>query len=138
MANTGRFCHSSLSGNFFYTMLSRSFLVHQIVLITRDFEEQMQPPFQPGEISEEELEQYDSKKMAIKGQIYHISQSRHHSTPQTYLYTLLCFFVLQGLTFYSSWSDTERQSATYQFGVRNSNILHGSRELIAFLVSTGV
>ncbi|WMV20472.1 hypothetical protein MTR67_013857 [Solanum verrucosum] len=76
MTNTGRFCHSSLSGNFFYTMLSRSFLVHQIVLTTRDFEEQMQPPFQLGEISEQELEQYDSKKMAIKGQIYHISQSR--------------------------------------------------------------
>ncbi|KAG5616918.1 hypothetical protein H5410_016742 [Solanum commersonii] len=67
---------TALSGNFFLHYVVSEFLVHQIVLITRDFEEQMQPPFQPGEISEEELEQYDSKKMAIKGQIYHISQSR--------------------------------------------------------------
>ncbi|PIN11004.1 putative steroid membrane receptor Hpr6.6/25-Dx [Handroanthus impetiginosus] len=49
------------------------------------FEEQMQPlppPVQVGEITEEELKQYDgsdSKKpllMAIKGQIYDVSQSR--------------------------------------------------------------
>ncbi|WMV20468.1 hypothetical protein MTR67_013853 [Solanum verrucosum] len=66
MGNTERFYHSSRSGNFFYTMLSQSFLVHQIMLTTRDFDEQMQP----REISEEESEQYDSKKMEIKGQIY--------------------------------------------------------------------
>ncbi|MCD9646912.1 Membrane steroid-binding protein 1 [Datura stramonium] len=51
----------------------------------RNFEEQMEPlppPVQLGEISEEELKQYDgsdSKKpllMAIKGQIYDVSQSR--------------------------------------------------------------
>ncbi|KAG5630147.1 hypothetical protein H5410_001864 [Solanum commersonii] len=42
------------------------------MLTTRDFEEQMQPPVQ----LKEELEQYDSKKMEIKGQIYHISQRR--------------------------------------------------------------
>ncbi|KAH0781110.1 hypothetical protein KY290_000708 [Solanum tuberosum] len=42
------------------------------MLTTRDSEEQMQPPVQLGE----ELEQYDSKKMEIKGQIYHISQRR--------------------------------------------------------------
>ncbi|WMV08184.1 hypothetical protein MTR67_001569 [Solanum verrucosum] len=42
------------------------------MLTTRDFEEPMQPSFQLGK----ELEQYDSKKMEIKGQIYHISQRR--------------------------------------------------------------
>ncbi|KAG4182354.1 hypothetical protein ERO13_A09G040800v2 [Gossypium hirsutum] len=52
---------------------------------SRAFEEQMEllpPPIQLGEISEEELKQYDGsdpKKpllMAIKGQIYDVSQSR--------------------------------------------------------------
>ncbi|KAK3006279.1 hypothetical protein RJ639_017773 [Escallonia herrerae] len=52
---------------------------------SRDFEEEMQPlppPVQLGEISEEELKAYDGsdpKKpllMAIKGQIYDVSQSR--------------------------------------------------------------
>ncbi|KAL3524259.1 hypothetical protein ACH5RR_017093 [Cinchona calisaya] len=51
----------------------------------REFEEQMEPlppPVQLGEVTEEELKQYDgadSKKpllMAIKGQIYDVSQSR--------------------------------------------------------------
>ncbi|KAK2632190.1 hypothetical protein EUGRSUZ_L01881 [Eucalyptus grandis] len=52
----------------------------------RDYQEQMQPlppPVQLGEISGEELKQYDGadpKKpllMAIKGQIYDVSQSRY-------------------------------------------------------------
>lgn len=52
---------------------------------SREYEEQMEPlppPVQLGEITEEELKQYDgadSKKpllMAIKGQIYDVSQSR--------------------------------------------------------------
>ncbi|WMV20469.1 hypothetical protein MTR67_013854 [Solanum verrucosum] len=65
-----RFYHSSLSAKFFYTMLS---------LTNRYFKEQIQPlppPVHLGQISEEELKQVDSKKMAIKGQIYHISQNR--------------------------------------------------------------
>ncbi|KAH0660219.1 hypothetical protein KY290_029744 [Solanum tuberosum] len=60
-------------------MLSRSVLVHHIMLTNRDFKEQIQPlppPVHLGQIYEEELKQVDSKKMAIKGQIYHISQSR--------------------------------------------------------------
>uniref|UniRef100_A0A0V0GM27 Putative ovule protein n=1 Tax=Solanum chacoense TaxID=4108 RepID=A0A0V0GM27_SOLCH len=60
-------------------MLSRSFLVHHIMLTNRDFKEHIQPlppPVHLGQISEEELKQVESKKMAIKGQIYHISQSR--------------------------------------------------------------
>ncbi|KAL9375906.1 hypothetical protein Peur_032785 [Populus x canadensis] len=53
--------------------------------VPRQYEEQMQPlppPVQLGEVTEEELKQYDgtdSKKpllMAIKGQIYDVSQSR--------------------------------------------------------------
>ncbi|KAG5230631.1 membrane steroid-binding protein [Salix suchowensis] len=53
--------------------------------VPRQHEEQMQPlppPVQLGEVTEEELQQYDgtdSKKpllMAIKGQIYDVSQSR--------------------------------------------------------------
>ncbi|KAJ6676153.1 MEMBRANE-ASSOCIATED PROGESTERONE RECEPTOR COMPONENT-RELATED, partial [Salix viminalis] len=52
--------------------------------VPRQHEEQMQPlppPVQLGEVTEEELQQYDgtdSKKpllMAIKGQIYDVSQS---------------------------------------------------------------
>lgn len=54
---------------------------------SRDFEEHVEPlppPVQVGEISEEELKQYDgtdTKKpllMAIKGQIYDVSQSRYN------------------------------------------------------------
>lgn len=47
--------------------------------------EPLPPPVQLGEISEEELKQYDGsdpKKpllMAIKGQIYDVSQSRYFS-----------------------------------------------------------
>lgn len=53
---------------------------------SRNFEEQMQPlppPVQVGEITDEELKEYDGtdpKKpllMAIKGQIYDVSQSRY-------------------------------------------------------------
>lgn len=53
---------------------------------SREYEEQMEPlppPVQLGEITEEELKQYDgsdSKKpllMAIKSQIYDVSQSRY-------------------------------------------------------------
>ncbi|KAG5616915.1 hypothetical protein H5410_016739 [Solanum commersonii] len=55
MAVVCRFYHSSLSGKFFYTMLSRSFLVHHIMLTNRDFKEHIQPPFHLGHISEEEL-----------------------------------------------------------------------------------
>ncbi|KAK6794442.1 hypothetical protein RDI58_007895 [Solanum bulbocastanum] len=41
-------------------MLSRSFLVHHIILTNRDFKEQIQPlppPVHLGQISEEELKQ---------------------------------------------------------------------------------
>lgn len=52
---------------------------------TRDFEPQMEPlrpPVQIGEVTEEELKSYDGSDpekpllMAIKGQIYDVSQSR--------------------------------------------------------------
>lgn len=52
---------------------------------SREFQEQMQPlppPVQLGEVTEEELKQYDGSDpqkpilMAIKGQIYDVSQSR--------------------------------------------------------------
>lgn len=55
---------------------------------SRDFEEQTQalpPPVQLGEITEEELKKYDGSDpdkpllMAIKGQIYDVSQSRYSS-----------------------------------------------------------
>lgn len=66
---------------------------------SRGVEEQMEPlppPVQLGEITEDELKQYDgsdSKKpllMAIKGQIYDVSQSRYSVSISLYsLYPLI-------------------------------------------------
>ncbi|XP_022957722.1 membrane steroid-binding protein 1-like isoform X1 [Cucurbita moschata] len=69
----------------FYFLISSLFAPSDNRTHTRDLGEQLQPlppPVQVGEISEEELKQYDgsdSEKpllMAIKGQIYDVSQSR--------------------------------------------------------------
>lgn len=88
--------YTGLSPATFFTVLALGLAVYYVVSglfgsspdhhqRPRDFEEQMQPlppPVQLGEISEDELKQYDGadpKKpllMAIKGQIYDVSQSR--------------------------------------------------------------
>ncbi|XP_021300012.1 membrane steroid-binding protein 2-like [Herrania umbratica] len=88
--------YTGLSPATFFTVLALLWAIYYVVtglfgssgdqhLRTRAFEEQMEPlppPVQLGEISGEELKQYDgsdSKKpllMAIKGQIYDVSQSR--------------------------------------------------------------
>ncbi|KAI3425396.1 Cytochrome b5 heme-binding domain-containing protein [Psidium guajava] len=88
--------YTGLSPATFFTVLALGLAVYYVVSglfgsspdhhqRPRDFQEQMQPlppPVQLGEISEDELKQYDGadpKKpllMAIKGQIYDVSQSR--------------------------------------------------------------
>ncbi|XWS50542.1 hypothetical protein CRYUN_Cryun12cG0095700 [Craigia yunnanensis] len=88
--------YTGLSPATFFTVLALLWAIYYVVtslfgssddhhLRTRATEEQMEPlppPVQLGEIFEEELKQYDgsdSKKpllMAIKGQIYDVSQSR--------------------------------------------------------------
>ncbi|CAK9136784.1 unnamed protein product [Ilex paraguariensis] len=89
--------YTGLSPATFFTVLALALAIYYMVSgmfgssnqghhqRSRDFEEQMQPlppPVQLGEITLEELKQYDgsdSKKpllMAIKGQIYDVSQSR--------------------------------------------------------------
>ncbi|XP_021615786.1 membrane steroid-binding protein 2 [Manihot esculenta] len=87
--------YTGLSPATFFTVLALGLAVYYLISEffgssdnhprPRSVEEQMQPlppPVQLGEISEEELKQYDGsdpKKpllMAIKGQIYDISQSR--------------------------------------------------------------
>ncbi|KAI6672328.1 hypothetical protein NL676_000234 [Syzygium grande] len=88
--------YTGLSPAAFFTVLALGLAVYYVVSglfgsssdrhqRPRDFQDQMQPlppPVQLGEISEEELRQYDGadpKKpllMAIKGQIYDVSQSR--------------------------------------------------------------
>ncbi|XP_056174478.1 membrane steroid-binding protein 2-like [Syzygium oleosum] len=93
--------YTDLSPAAFFTVVALSLAVYYVVSglfgsssdhhqRPRDFQEQMQPlppPVQLGEISEEELRQYDGadrKKpllMAIKGQIYDVSQSRYAAGP---------------------------------------------------------
>ncbi|CAK7337232.1 unnamed protein product [Dovyalis caffra] len=87
--------YTGLSPATFFTVLSIGLAVYYVVSglfggsdrhhVPRQREEQMEPlppPVQLGEVTEEELKQYDgtdSKKpllMAIKGQIYDVSQSR--------------------------------------------------------------
>ncbi|XVF09856.1 hypothetical protein REPUB_Repub07fG0133000 [Reevesia pubescens] len=88
--------YTGLSPATFFTVLALLWAIYYVVTglfgssddhhqRSRALEEQMEPlppPVQLGEISEEELKQYDgsdSKKpllMAIKGQIYDVSQSR--------------------------------------------------------------
>ncbi|OMO97891.1 hypothetical protein COLO4_14295 [Corchorus olitorius] len=88
--------YTGLSPATFFTVLALLWAIYYVVTglfgssddrhqRSRSFEEQMEPlppPVQLGEISEEELKQYDGsdpKKpllMAIKGQIYDVSQSR--------------------------------------------------------------
>uniref|UniRef100_A0A6N2M6Q4 Cytochrome b5 heme-binding domain-containing protein n=1 Tax=Salix viminalis TaxID=40686 RepID=A0A6N2M6Q4_SALVM len=88
--------YTGLSPATFFTVAALGLAVYYVVSglfggsdnhqhVPRQYEEQMQPlppPVQLGEITEEELKQYDgtdSKKpllMAIKGQIYDVSQSR--------------------------------------------------------------
>ncbi|XWS61146.1 hypothetical protein CRYUN_Cryun07bG0100300 [Craigia yunnanensis] len=88
--------YTGLSPATFFTVLALLWAIYYVVTglfgssddrhqRTRALEEQMEPlppPVQLGEITEEELKQYDgsdSKKpllMAIKGQIYDVSQSR--------------------------------------------------------------
>ena len=87
--------YTGLSPAIFFTVIAMSLAFYYVVSglfgtshshqNLRSLDEQMEPlppPIQVGEISEEELKQYDGsdpKKpllMAIKGQIYDISQSR--------------------------------------------------------------
>ncbi|XP_016490703.1 membrane steroid-binding protein 2 [Nicotiana tabacum] len=91
------FDYTGLSPTTFFTVVALGLALYYVVSgffsspdhvhhqRSRNFEEQMEPlppPVQLGEISEEELKQYDGsdpKKpllMAIKGQIYDVSQSR--------------------------------------------------------------
>ncbi|XP_023554188.1 membrane steroid-binding protein 2-like [Cucurbita pepo subsp. pepo] len=69
----------------FYYLISSFFGPSDYGTHTRDLGEQLQPlppPVQVGEVSEDELKQYDGSDpekpllMAIKGQIYDVSQSR--------------------------------------------------------------
>ncbi|CAK9309383.1 unnamed protein product [Citrullus colocynthis] len=87
--------YTGLSPSTFFTVLALGLAIYYLISSffapsdygthTRDLGEQLQPlppPVQVGEISEDELKQYDGsdpKKpllMAIKGQIYDVSQSR--------------------------------------------------------------
>ena len=85
--------YTGLSPATFFTVIAISLALYHVVSgffgsspqhNARSFEEMepLPPPVQVGEISEDELKQYDgsdSKKpllMAIKGQIYDVSQSR--------------------------------------------------------------
>ncbi|KAL1217302.1 Membrane steroid-binding protein 2 [Cardamine amara subsp. amara] len=88
--------YTGLSPAAFFTVLALAFAVYQVVsgffvspevhrprsMEVQPQSEPLPPPVQLGEITEEELKQYDgsdSKKpllMAIKGQIYDVSQSR--------------------------------------------------------------
>lgn len=69
-----------------YYVISGLFGSHGAYRRPRDYQQQMQPltpPVQLGEVTEEELKQYDGSDpnkpllMAIKGQIYDVSQSRY-------------------------------------------------------------
>ncbi|KAK9050532.1 hypothetical protein SSX86_030498 [Deinandra increscens subsp. villosa] len=88
--------YTGLSPNAFFTVLAAGIAVYYVFSILfggspqhqprpRSFEEDVQPlppPVQLGEISEEDLKAYDGNDpqkpllMAIKGQIYDVSQSR--------------------------------------------------------------
>ncbi|XP_071686217.1 membrane steroid-binding protein 2-like [Rutidosis leptorrhynchoides] len=88
--------YTGLSPNTFFTVIAAGIAVYYVVSVLfgsdntpqhrpRSFEEDVQPlppPVQLGEISEEELKAYDGNDsgkpllMAIKGQIYDVSQSR--------------------------------------------------------------
>ncbi|KAI4347532.1 hypothetical protein L6164_008339 [Bauhinia variegata] len=87
--------YTGLSPSTFFTFLALLFAVYYVISglfgstephpRPRAFEEQMEPlpaPVQVGEITAEELKAYDGKDpkkpllMAIKGQIYDVSQSR--------------------------------------------------------------
>ncbi|KAL4574827.1 hypothetical protein LXL04_021666 [Taraxacum kok-saghyz] len=90
--------YTGLSPNAFFTVLAAGIALYYVVSVLfggssdhhpqhrpRSFEEDVQPlppPVQLGEISEEELRAYDGNDpekpllMAIKGQIYDVSQSR--------------------------------------------------------------
>ncbi|XP_076886926.1 membrane steroid-binding protein 1-like [Bidens hawaiensis] len=87
--------YTGLSPNTFFTVIAAGIAVYYIVSVLfggssdhhrpRSFEEDVQPlppPVQLGEISEEELKAYDGNDpqkpllMAIKSQIYDVSQSR--------------------------------------------------------------
>lgn len=91
--------YTGLSPNAFFTVLAAGVAIYYVVSVLfggssdhqpqhrpRSFEEEVQPlppPVQLGEISEEELKAYDGNDpekpllMAIKGQIYDVSQSRY-------------------------------------------------------------
>ncbi|KAG4939685.1 hypothetical protein AAZX31_16G171600 [Glycine max] len=90
--------YTGLSPNTFFTLLALILALYYVVsglfpsssdhrhnTASRDFEPQMEPlrpPVQIGEVTEEELKAYDGSDpekpllMAIKGQIYDVSQSR--------------------------------------------------------------
>lgn len=99
--------YTGLSPATFFTLLALLFAVYYVISglfatpdqhqRTRSFEEMepLPPPVQLGEITEDELKQYDGadpKKpllMAIKGQIYDVTQSRY----SMFLLLLLLFFL---------------------------------------------
>lgn len=88
--------YTGMSPATFFTVLALGLAVYYLISglfgspgahqMSRDYQEQMQPlppPVQIGEVTDEELKQYDGSDankpllMAIKGQIYDVSQSRY-------------------------------------------------------------
>lgn len=85
--------YTGLSPTAFFTILSLALAVYYVVsgffvspehvVREREVMEPLPPPVQLGEITEEELKEYDGSNpkkpllMAIKGQIYDVSQSRY-------------------------------------------------------------
>lgn len=101
--------YTGLSPATFFTALALVLAIYHVVSglfgssdqpRPRALEEEMEPlppPVQLGEITEEELKLYDGsdpKKpllMAIKGQIYDVSQSRYINNRGCYNYSSFCF-----------------------------------------------
>jgi len=113
--NEAIIAYTGLSPATFFTLLALILAVYYVVSglfpssdhrhdAPRDFEPQMEPlrpPVQIGEVTEEELKAYDGSDpekpllMAIKGQIYDVSQSRYRDQKITFL----CFSILPFLFF---------------------------------------
>jgi len=107
--------YTGLSPTTFFTILALLFAVYYVLSglfgysssdlhpQSRNVQEEELPPLRPpvqlGEITEEELKAYDGNDhdkpllMAIKGQIYDVSQSRFNLTLNSYLllYSFLCY-----------------------------------------------
>jgi len=106
--------YTGLSPPTFFTLLALILAIYYVITglfpssdhrheAPRDFEPQMEPlrpPVQIGEVTEEELKAYDGSDpekpllMAIKGQIYDVSQSRYRDEKINFcVFLLLPFFV---------------------------------------------